>query len=66
MRHLVGRSLELSEEHGHADRVAFQAIRPVDYGMCRVAQVFAGLIEYPTEVDVFRDRQAAMEWLVAG
>ena len=65
-RQLVERSLKLSEEHGYADRIAFHVIRPVDYGLCRAAQIFAGLMEYPVEVEVFRDRQAAMEWLVAG
>lgn len=45
---------------------AILAPKDIDYGMSRIFQVFSEIEDFPLEVEIFRDLNAAKKWLISG
>ena len=44
-------------------RTAILCSKPVDFGLARMFQTLANIYHIPFEIEVFRDRAAALNWL---
>lgn len=57
-----GEAISSRIENGKA---AILAPKDIDYGISRIFQVFSKIENFPLEIEIFRDMNAAQNWLIS-